>query len=401
MAKGPSLLREELKRAWHELRGADLSPGRAAAAVALGLFIGSQPIFGCHTPLVFALCLVLRLDAALAWVASNISNPFFAPALITLEVKLGSYLHNGSASGFEAKDFGWDSLQGVMLYAFTGAPLVGAGLAAIGALVAWAWLRLNRLRGSEQKRSEYALPKNAPAWWRATEKLANRYAAGSFHPAQRSRFHYVRIKTLLDPITQLLGEHVSGRLLDIGSGRGQMAILFFELGKASSACGLDWDEGKVEAAIEAAAQTPTIDAQFRVGDMRDARFNTADTVLLIDVLHYITHGEQDEVVARAAQAVAPGGRLLIRDADSTRGLRSTITWIQELIFTTLRFNRGQRVAFRPAKELVALLEKQGLTCSVEPAWGQTPFSNILIVAKRPCAPREQRPKAVPQSSPQA
>ena len=87
--KPPSLLREELKRAWRELRGADLSPARAAAAVALGLFIGSQPIFGLHTPLVLIICLLLQLDALLAWVASNISNPFFAPFLMTGEVLVG------------------------------------------------------------------------------------------------------------------------------------------------------------------------------------------------------------------------------------------------------------------------------------------------------------------------
>src|SRR5690606_9585466 len=93
--KPPSLVREELKRAWRELRGADLSPSRAAAAVALGLFIGSIPIYGAHTPLVITSCLLSQLDGLLAWVASNISNPFFSPFLLTAEVQVGAYVQNG------------------------------------------------------------------------------------------------------------------------------------------------------------------------------------------------------------------------------------------------------------------------------------------------------------------
>src|SRR5439155_15682270 len=91
----PSLFREELKRAWRELRGADLSPGRAAAAVAIGLFIGCQPAFGTHTPVVLTVCLLLQLDAALAWVAANISIPPIAAFLVPAEVQLGSYVHTG------------------------------------------------------------------------------------------------------------------------------------------------------------------------------------------------------------------------------------------------------------------------------------------------------------------
>ncbi|MDP9000879.1 MAG: DUF2062 domain-containing protein, partial [Myxococcota bacterium] len=71
-----SLWREELKRAWLELRGPEMTPGRAAVSAALGLFIGSLPIFGCHTPLIVVLCVWFQLDAAIAWVVSNVSNPF-------------------------------------------------------------------------------------------------------------------------------------------------------------------------------------------------------------------------------------------------------------------------------------------------------------------------------------
>jgi hypothetical protein len=60
-----------------------------------------------------------------------------------------------------------------------------------------------------------------------------------------------------------------------------------------------------------------------------------------------------------------------------------MTLLEERVFTRLGFNRGERVHFRPARELVGVLEDGGLVCHVEPAWGKTPFSNVLIVAERP------------------
>jgi len=52
------------------------------------------------------------------------------------------------------------------------------------------------------------------------------------------------------------------------------------------------------------------------------------------------------------------------------------------VFTFLRFNRGERVKFRAATEITALLEAAGLVVEVRPAWDKTPFSNVLFVARR-------------------
>ncbi len=78
----------------------------------------------------------------------------------------------------------------------------------------------------------------------------------------------------------------------------------------------------------------------------------------------------------------PGGRLLVREADTERGVRSAVTLLEERVFTAARFNRGERVRLRAAREIVALLTEAGLRCEVVPAWGKTPFSNVLIVGRR-------------------
>lgn len=397
-----SFLREEAKRAWLELRGEDRSPARTAAAVAIGLFIGSQPIFGLHTPLVLLICLTLRLDAAICWVAANISNPFFAPALITLEVQVGAYLRTGSAVRFdvEASQLGIrELLVRYGAFAFVGAPAVGAALAAVGAALTFVGLVVKRRFAPGAPPVPYRLPEGAPPWLHAAERIATRYSTlGMVNtPAERTRFHYVRMKLLGDPVAKLVagiaGDEAGalGAVVDVGTGRGQLPLLLLELGRATSAFGVDWDEAKVGAATRAAGARPDgpdgepmppLDATFVVGDARSSEIPPGDTVLLVDVLHYFAPEEQDAIVDRCAAAVRPGGRLLVRDADAERGWRSWATLAEERLFTFLRFNRGERVRFRPAREIVARLEERGLTARVEPAWGKTPFANVLIVAER-------------------
>ncbi|WP_437936261.1 DUF2062 domain-containing protein [Sorangium sp. So ce341] len=411
-----SLLREEARRAWRELRGSELSAGRTAVAVAIGLFIGSQPIFGCHTPLVLLLCLWFRLDAAIAWVAANISNPLFAPALLTAEFQVGAYLRTGRWLRLHEKMSWAQALSEFPEYMLLGAPAVGLALAALGGGLVFALVALKRRRAPSLRRGgmePYRLPEDAPPWVHAIERVAARYSPQEgATPAQRTRFHYVRFKLLGDPVARLIADIAGdrpgalGEVLDIGTGAGQLPILLLELGRAARVRGFDWDRAKIEDARRASGgdpgaplppsppppgpsgeqpaprAAPPLAAEFWCADAREAELGDADTVLLIDLLHYFRVEEQDAILRRAAAAVRPGGRLLVREADTERGLRSSITLLEERIFTALRFNRGERVRFRPAREIVALLEQLGFSCETRPAWGKTPFSNVLIVGTR-------------------
>lgn len=389
-----SLFKEEVRRAWRELRGADLSPARGAAAVAIGLFIGSQPIFGCHTPLVLIICLWFELDAAICWVAANISNPFFAPALFTAEVQAGALVRTGSLIRMDL-EFAELGLMGFLKafggYLLVGAPFVGLGLALVGGSLTYAGIAWKRKVAPARKREPYRLPDSAPPWVKAVERVASRYAPPEgATPAQKTRFHYVRTKLLSDPIARLIADiegdraGVLGEVLDIGTGAGQLPILLLELGRATEVRGVDWDEAKIKDARHAAAQGEGGEAiaTFFRGDARTAELGEADTVMLIDLLHYFRIDEQDAILRRTAGAVRPGGRILVREADTEQGWRSAVTRVEEAIFTTLRFNRGERVRFRPSSEITKILGELGFSCRVAPAWGKTPFSNVLIVGTR-------------------
>lgn len=396
MEKKFSLFREEIRRVWRDLRGGALTPRRAAISVALGIFIGSQPIFGCHTPLVIGICLWFQLDAALAWVASNISNPFFAPFLMTGEVQVGAYLRRGEFLQLDAEVMknGFQVISQFAGYLFLGSPFVGLALAGVGAALTFTGVATKRaIWPSDGKREPYVLPDNAPAWNKAVERTAGRYVPPEDStPQQRTRFNYVRIKMMTDPIARMVAELAEstpgglGELCDIGTGAGQLPILLRELGLASRVHGVDWDEAKIEDAKAAAKgrgdSPPPLDARFWKADARDAELPPSDTVLLIDLLHYFKPEEQEKILRNAASAVRPGGRILIREADTERGFRSFMTLAEERFFTLVRFNRGERVRFLPARLRVGILEEMGFSCEVRPAWGKTPFSNVLILGTR-------------------
>ncbi|MBV9949108.1 MAG: DUF2062 domain-containing protein [Myxococcales bacterium] len=387
--RGFSVAREEVRRAWLELRGPRSTPGRAAASAAVGTFIGSIPIFGLHTPIVLALSLWLRLDGALAFLAANVSNPLFAPALLTAEAQTGSWLRTGAPLHVGGSAWSAAALRHVVADTFLGAPLIGLILAALAAALAWAVVAVSPDRAA---RPPYRLPPDAPPFLVTVERVATRYASPtSASPLERTRFHYLRAKLTTDPLAKLVAGLAAdlpgglGALLDVGCGRGQVSLLLLELGCASSSRGIDWDESKVATGRRAAGAhdgMPALAASFACGDARTEAYEPADTVLLVDILHYFSAPEQDALLERAAAAVRPGGRLVVREADTERGWRSALTWLEESFFTRVRWNRGERVAFRPARAIVARLEASGLRCEVRPAWGATPFSNVLVVGGR-------------------
>jgi SAM-dependent methyltransferase/uncharacterized protein (DUF2062 family) len=388
--------------------------------VAIGLFVGSLPIFGFHLPIVLFICLWFRLDAAICYVAANISNPFFAPALFTAEVQVGGLIRTGElvcvdleatkpggsgamASFLTCMDLEltrlgtWGFVKTFAGDLFLGAPFVGLALAVVGGGLTFAGVALKRRLSPGAKRAPYKLPESAPPWVKAVERVASRYAPQAEEtatPAQKTRFHYVRFKLLGDPIARLIADiegttdGVLGEVLDIGTGAGQLPLLLLELGRATRVRGVDWDEAKIEDAKKAAeggsrGDAEARDAEFERGDAREAELQPADTVMLIDLLHYFRIEEQNDILRRAAAAVRPGGRILVREADTEQGWRSAVTRIEEAIFTTLRFNRGERVRFRPSSEIAGILRELGFACRVVPAWGKTPFSNVLVIGNRP------------------
>jgi SAM-dependent methyltransferase len=232
-----------------------------------------------------------------------------------------------------------------------------------------------------------------PAWRRLID-----VASAPYRSAGRFAWHFARGKLGMDPVFRHVlsfglipaGAHV----LDIGCGQGLLASL---LRSADRAAGQGWwpgdwadaPRGTRYTGIElmprdvARARAAVGDAgEFVCGDMRSAAFPACDTVVILDVLHYATMAEQDEVLARVHAALRPDGRLLLRvgDAAEPRGF-AVSQWVDRLV-TWVRGHRVPPTYGRPLSAWIERLSALGFRVEARPMSAGTPFANVLLIARR-------------------
>ncbi len=135
-----------MHRAWARLRGGELTPRRAALSVAVGLAIGVTPLWGTHWMIVLAVTLPLRLDAGLAFLASNVSLPFLAPFITLAEIELGAWLLHGRWLPVDPRALRAAELRPLLAEIALGTALVAAAFAAVGGALTLAVVRLRQRR---------------------------------------------------------------------------------------------------------------------------------------------------------------------------------------------------------------------------------------------------------------
>jgi uncharacterized protein (DUF2062 family)/2-polyprenyl-3-methyl-5-hydroxy-6-metoxy-1,4-benzoquinol methylase len=342
---------------WRRLRGGG-SPRLLAVSAGVGLFIGSLPLYGLHLPLCLLACVPFGLDAVVAYLAAQISNPWFAPFLVTLEARVGAtVLHRDALTLNELK---LDRFGDLFERTFAGSLVVGSVLAVVGAAVTSLVVR---------RREDDA------------ESAAIRRTIARYRAQPRGDRIYVAVKLRTDPAVRRLSALGDlGRVIDAGAGRGQMGLFLWELGRVSELSGFDSDARKL--AVAGAAATSNGHYEVNTLETYAPALHATDSVLLIDVLHYLTPAEQDAALARIKRWLRPGGRILIREVGDRAWIRGAITRFAERLATLTGYNRASSsLAFRPLRELVTCLETLGFVCAVNDASADTPFDNALIVAE--------------------
>ncbi len=350
-------------RAFGKLLRGERSPARLGVSVGLGLFIGCLPVYGLHLPMCLVVCLSLRLDAVAAYLAANVSNPFIAPFLLFASAQLGSLLLTGATLELDLASLRDARALDLAASTLLGSVVLGAILGVTGGS-AVAWL-------ARRKAPRDALDA-------AIARTLSRYRG-----APRGERYYVRWKLRLDPVLRELATLGDlGDVVDAGAGRGQLGACLLELGQVRSLAGFDHDPHKV-----ALASAALPEASFRVESTETYAFPEADTILFIDVLHYLDPEAQDHVLARAVSSLRRGGRLLVREIEDTGRGGALTRWFERLGLA-LGINRGESIAFRPLSQIVTVLERLGLECERRDASSGTPLSNALVIAnyRRDAAP---------------
>jgi SAM-dependent methyltransferase len=191
---------------------------------------------------------------------------------------------------------------------------------------------------------------------------------------------FVYWKMRSDPLFKVLDQSVprQGFILDLGCGYGMAAHWLAYSRLDRQVLGVDYDADKIRVAQRSAAAVDRV--RFEHGDLLTCPLPACDVVLLFDVLHYWTADKQEFILARARQALRPGGRLVLRDAAKAESKEHEHVTFWERFATGIGHNKTvEGLHFQSAAELRAMLTRAGFTdIQITPTSERD--SNVLITA---------------------
>ena len=184
------------------------------------------------------------------------------------------------------------------------------------------------------------------------------------------------------------------RLIDLGCGQGLLASWLLEARKLHE-CGNwpplwppapkinhFWGLELMQKDVDRARAALGNKAQFAQGDIRSADYGKADVAVILDVLHYISYEEQEEVLKRIWMALPSGGTFITRVGDAAGGLPFYYSnWVDRTIFF-LRGHRLDRIYCRTLEEWLNVLRSTGFEVKPLAMHKGTPFRNVMLIARK-------------------
>ena len=342
----------------------DLSPGRAAAAVFLGIFIGIVPIYGFQLIVAVGLAFFFRLHKPLTVAGTFINNPLLQPLIVASSVELGYFLRGGSFRPFHLSSLTGPHMKEEILAFVIGSVALGLLVGGAGAAI-----------------TAVVVQRRAPTNPGLRSRI--RFVKNMFAQCAWADRGFVRWKLRLDRIFGLLAtlNLGSGTVVDLGCGYG-MALSFAAFGDGSRRLvGCDLDAHRIAVARHALS---TLQADLRVADVRGLELPPAGLILILDVLQYLTADEQRTLLERCCAALTAEGRLIFRVHDRERGLWSTVTMaFDRLVFACGRV--GVQPVTLPATQYQTVLESAGMEVEERRFRNRLPLAHILFIAKKPLA----------------
>jgi 2-polyprenyl-3-methyl-5-hydroxy-6-metoxy-1,4-benzoquinol methylase len=216
-----------------------------------------------------------------------------------------------------------------------------------------------------------------------TPQIARRIS--SFCPG-RWLPHYTSCKIHTDPLYGGIFAELEGTrqpLLDIGCGLGILAMYLQERGWKNVVTGIDYDGSKIEAGKTMLAKGGYEGISLAQGDARTGLPEHQGDVTILDIMQFFDGEEQRALLKAAGSRVAPGGKLLIRSGLQEKNARFFTTWVGDVFAKCTFWMRAAPIHYPTGEFFRETLTAEGFEVEIRPFWGNTPFNNYLIVAKRP------------------
>lgn len=199
-------------------------------------------------------------------------------------------------------------------------------------------------------------------------------STGTFEPASRDHAarverHYrnmepyprlfARYKMKFDPMFSELHLMLDSpkTIVDIGTGYGVPAVWLAELFPDARLFGIEPDEKRRRAAAWALGDRGSVE-RGKAPDLPDFP-GSADAVIAIDMIHYLSDGDFALLLGRAREKMSPGGILVIRGTIPAG--KQTLLRMIEMLWIRMK---GLPMHYRTAEEVVRIMEGQGFTVTV-------------------------------------
>ena len=203
-------------------------------------------------------------------------------------------------------------------------------------------------------------------------------------PGPNARW-YVTGKVASDPlypaVLQVLKD-TTPPLLDLGCGMGVLSFYLRAHGFENFIHGIDYDHRKIEAARHVLQNSHQTGLTFSQGDARDGLPAHHGSVSILDILQYFPPTDQARLLTAAASRISHEGVLVIRSGLETPGWRFRFTRWNDRMANRLRWMQAAPVHYPTQESLVTTLAAAGLTGTLHPLHGRTPFNNWLGVFRR-------------------
>lgn len=374
----PMIVLPTLGTKWHRVKARSrqfvtallqerLNPGRAGAAVFLGIFIGIMPIYGFQVLAAVGVALLFKLNKPLTVASTFINNPLLQPLIILSSVELGCLLRLGSFQRLSSLADARTHLSKEQLFIWV------IGSVALGILVGGLGAVITALLVYRHRKA------SANSALRERVRFVNERFAQSSQTART----FVRWKLRLDRVFELLAaENLgSGTVVDLGCGYG-MALCLAAFGdQRRRLVGCDLDAHRIAAARQALG---SLNADVTVADIRQFELPQTGLILILDVLQYLPPAEQAALLQRCCSALEPDGILVFRVHDGERGLRSAIAMaFERLMFACV--GAGFRPRMLSIPEYRSVLESAGMQSEERHFKNLLPLTHVLFIARKSLA----------------
>lgn len=162
---------------------------------------------------------------------------------------------------------------------------------------------------------------------------------------------YIRVKVKMEGRYDYFDKLIPRRAMitDIGCGYGPMAYMLMMLSEERTLLGIDYDEEKIAVANHNFSRTGRI--RFECADAMTYDLPRSDVFVLSDMLHYLNHESQEELLTRCVRGLAPGGMIVVRDSNTNNRKGHRVTRLSEVFSTSLlHFNKTEGTLCFPSEE---------------------------------------------------